>query len=491
MYVDILPLFSCTCFSVGINTPTLFQECLQVLRGIVIQAVKTGGSSPNAASPTYTTTVNHSQRSNLAETITSAQGIVDGDCGRSDQVTRQISTEVSERGGGGLRSSGKRSKKRRSRTKEHHLGSQSCDSNSHPLNDSPRQRLDFTQTPPQNVTRCDHSSLLLSITPDSSSHSKSSPLSLPVPHTSTSTPSRTSSSPVYCHPHTVTPAYSHTSHTTPPPTAHSHTHTPTLSQSHTSPLVTPVPTSRLSSGFGSLQEEEDVMDQLGSTSFRKSSEGRHGSLVCNTPREGLSIHDIEEPSFETNSLSQLADISRTFECAPSRESHSVDSSTRSSDDNKKSRRRRQSSNGNRKTQAETNHTIVQSMSAKEDEHSTAVHGDQSVSWARRAIYNHTTPSKDPIKSPSVNHFDPVINREDPSSSPQSQCDWSTESKPMKTPSSSGRLKQSQSSGLSPEDRAMQQLQEGTERLQKSQEKKEQLTGDVQLLSLRVEEEELK
>ena len=349
-----------------------------MLRGIVIQAIKTGnkesGGTPSPITPPVTQSVKNSP--------SDGGGSVGTNCGPTTVVGGRNSTEKSD--------SRKRSK-RRSQSRGIDKGSESrggC--------------KDSLQT----------------------------------------------STPVY--PHAITP--SHSSHySTPSPTAHLHTLTSTPSRPHTSPLATPLSASRLSSGIGSLQEEEEG----GISGFKQTSKVKD------------SIH-------------------------PSRNSSSVDSRTDA----------RKYGDGNKKDDPHrlTNSSGLQLMHSEVCEKSLAK--AETETWAKRVFPRHTVPSEGIVKSPQVrsvpsngdnnislhSHTPPSIDSTQMRSSP-------SQTRPMDSPQantlspSTGLRSPLASGGVSP--RTVQQLQDGMERLQNSREEKEKLSGDVQLLSLRVEEEELK
>ena len=348
-----------------------------MLRGIVIQAIKTGNKESEGTPSPITSPVTQSVKNSPSD----VGGSVGTNCGPTTVVDGRNSTEKSD--------SRKRSKRRQSRGID--KGSESRGG-------------------------CKDS--------------------LP---TSTS---------VY--PHAITP--SHSSHySTPSPTAHLHTLTSTPSRPHTSPLATPLSASRLSSGIGSLQEEEEG----GISGFKQ------------TSKEKDSIH-------------------------PSRNSSLVDSRTDA--------RKYGDGNGKDDPHRLTNSSDLQLMHSEVCEKSSAK--AEMETWAKRVFPRHTVPSEGIVKSPQVrsvpsnqdnsislhSHTPPVIDSTQMRSSPP-------QARPMDSPQantlspSTGLRSPLPSSGISP--RTVQQLQDGMERLQNSREEKEKLSGDIQLLSLRVEEEELK
>ena len=125
---------------------------------------------------------------------------------------------------------------------------------------------------------------------------------------------------------------------------------------------------------------------------------------------------------------------------------------------------------------------------------------QPVAWAKRVHQPYATVSPDNThKSPNKAHLSPNKAYQSPNKAHQSP-NKAHQSPNMGKPSSFGgedefsATHQFQSQNpvpITPEARMMQQLQKEAEKLQRSREKKEQLSCDVQLLSLRVQEEDLR
>ena len=468
--------------STGINTPALFQECLQVLRSIVIQAVKSGRSD---GEPSLTVPPN-SQRASL-ETASAQE----------QRATNEAETERKEKGSSAARKRTK-SRRRRNHTREGEPVSQSPDGRTHCS--SPERDSYFLQTPPQ-AHRSTRKGRL--------GETASSPLCW----STTLEGSLSSTAPTPAHPHThtvITPSLPHTSHT--PPITHSHTPTPTPSRPHTSPSLTPISTSRLSSGIGSLQEEEAValFHSTGSgqtTSGARTPYGqRDVTAMLSSTGQRDTVNGVRGTCSETNAVSHRMGSS----VSGSPESSSVrDSLPSGSSAVEGSRRKRHTSKRNSKKAGSkslgdsqggnTNDVDRRQLAGQEVENGRTE--DQPDTWAKRV--SHLTHGESPPlfahpnKSP-ASHFNQAespsnatfsIHTQTPSSlSPHIHNSSST---PAKTPVSTDSRTPAAAS-LSPQERAVQQqLQQRTDRLQRSQEKREQLTGNVELLSLRVEEEELK
>ena len=359
--------------STGINTPALFRECLHVLRGIVITAIKSGNKESDGSPSPVTSPVTQSVKNSPSGTVHR----VGTNHVSTTMVAGQNGTEKSD--------SRKRSKRRESRGRDK----------------------------------------------ESESHGGC-------------TESVITSTPVY--PHTVTSSQSSHS-STPSPTAHLHTLTSTPSRPHTSQLATPLPASRLSSGIGSLQEEEGGGGISGFKQITKEKDAIHSS----------------------KNSSLVADARKSSNCKGKDETHRL-----------------------------TNSSGLQQMQSELREKSSQA---PTETWARRVAQRHAGPSEGIAKSPQVSS---VPSNRDPSISLHSHTPQLINSTltttspphphPMDSPhtnilSHNTSLNSPLAGGISP--RTIQQLQEGMERLQTSRAEKDKLSDDVQLLSLRVKEEELK
>ena len=514
--------------STGVNTPALFQECLQVLRSIVIQAVKAGRSD---GEPSLTIPAN-SQRASL-ETASAQE----------QRTTNEAETPGKEKRSSAARKRTK-SRRRRNHTREGEPVSQSPAGRTH--SSSPERDSYFLQTPPQAHRSTQqtppqaHRSTQQ--TPPQAHRStqqtppqahRSTQQTPPQAHRSTrkgrlgetaSSPlcwsttlegSLSSSAPTPAHPHThtvITPSLPHTSHT--PPTTLSHTPTPTPSRPHTSPSLTPISTSRLSSGIGSLQEEEAVT-LFHSTGYGQTTSGartplaygqREAAAMLSSTGQRDTVNGVRGTCSETNAASHRTGSSVSV----SPESSSVrDSLPSGSSAVEGSRRKRHTSKRNSKKAGtrslgdsqggNTNDVDRRQLAGQEAENGRTE--DQPDTWAKRV--SHLTHGESPPlfahpnKSP-ASHFNPAESPSNAAFSIHTQTPTSlsphihnSSSTPAKTPVSTDS-RTSAAASLSPQERAVQQqLQQRTDRLQRSQEKREQLTGDVELLSLRVEEEELK
>ena len=258
------------------------------------------------------------------------------------------------------------------------------------------------------------------------------------------------------------------SHITPSPTTHHHT--PTTPQPQMSSLATPIPTSRLSSGIGSLHDEEDV--EL---------------IVPSTPSKSIS-HSVKKDKHKSHK-------------------HSLNGL--------------QPDNGNECK----GHAGYQEQ-------------NESVMWAQRVLHSRMTVENESTMESTQSGVSSKNNLQFtlspkysgsgstmPAESPNTNLPSPRQSSPMKTLTPTNRHK-SRNSGdhfsppatnvtenspqqdknvhlispktvsrqplvVSPETRIMEQLQERRGMLQKSREQREQISDDVHLLSLRVEEEELK
>ena len=444
-----------------------------MLRSIVIEAVR-GHSTDSTASPN----VEHSQNTNSPRTdVFGLKSVAIANCEQSTPATDPTSGT-----GGSVGSSRKRSKKKR-HSRERQSGLQSCDATRPPSSGSPRQRLCFVETPPQVMTTrndCFSSFTSATLKNGSNSHPTSSPSS----HT---------------HSYTSTPSHPHSSHNTtpPPPSTQFHTPTPTPSLPHT---ATPLPTSRLSSGFGSLHDEEkfEFLPQKGvkenadkvksdgceyhqpraqhSPSFHVT--GTHNSLKC----------DVEVKHRLTNEELISAQQGPPVSWAK-RVVHyhiaSKDSSTEYTQDDSlytpgapggpiESTLTQNSSPYSRHSKpSPTKSSSPQTRARQRGETSRHTHTSPSIEVAQQKTIS---PSKPSAISPVYS----TVQQEGTHRPAHSNLQQKST-----TPATSKSVM------VSPEDRAMRRLQEGTERLHRSREKKDRLSGDIQLLSLRVEEEDLK
>ena len=459
----------CTCISAGINTPARFQESLHVLRSIVIQAVR-GHSTDSTASPN----VEHSQNTDSPRTdVFGLSSTTIADCDQSTPATHPPSGRSGSVGG----SSRKRSKKRR-HSRERQSGLQSCDATRPPSSGSPRQRLCFVETPPQVMTT--RNDCFTSATPKNGSNS----------HPASS----------HTHSYTFTPSHPHSSHNTtpPPPNSQFHTPTPTPSLPHT---ATPLPTSRLSSGFGSLHDEEkfEFLPQKGSQSTKQNADkvmsnaceyhqpraqhspsyhetGNHNSLKCGVEVKHSST---DEDLINVERAPPVSWAKRVVHYHIA----SKDSSTESTQDNSLYT---PGGAGGPIESTLTQNSSPYSRHSKPSPTKTSSPVTRARQCGGTSRHTHTTPSVEVAQQKTISPSKPSV------ISPA----YSTVQQEGTHRLTHGKLQQKLTSPtsvmvVSPEDRAIRRLQEGTERLHRSREKKDRLSGDIQLLSLRVEEEDLK
>ena len=556
----------------GINTPTLFQECLEVLRDIVIDAVKSKATSAELATPPSPIDAHPHKVSQISARHSSA---VEMDV-REHQKTskkgvKQLSHEkVSTAEDDDKKLLKNKAKKRKSRRKHRQNGHQLHHNHEGHPDDSSHLQLkrEFLHTAPPNHISShaqpqQQSAFPENMTPlftgcDSPRLNPSTPLTS---HKVTLSPS---------HPHTVTPpskshhhssTLSHNSHpnsSTPhtrtlhPHSLHNGMHlTPSpISQAHTYTPHSPSTTnSRQSSGIGSLYEDSsdvantpltkpDPQSKLQTTTWARRVLYTDTQTLNDQMRSPLQSHNNHSPSpksrsdtgapgpmqskqqltwsrrvlsTKTTSTSLDDDQVRSSpnSCqSPSLKSHSGSTKSSSRCDMQSSNQqlswakkvfstkstsrtspddqlRAPDSQMGRSLQSSNNHSLAPDTNAQLSKSDTQ--SKLQPTWARKTNYTTTSTSPHDQMGRSLQYSDNHPSAAKPSL---------TTSRPevlthAEKPSSTRWLEVCEKSSVPEHGKMQEEMAEGErERIRKSREKRE-VSDDIQLLSLRVQEEDLR